>query len=64
MCKKNDNNLNAIQAMTKRDFIKANEIKAFEIAMRQNPDKGTQWLAAEALLIIDEWWRDCQEEHV
>ena len=50
--------------MSKRDFLKANEIKAYEIAMRQNPDKGTQWLAAEALLIVDEWWRDYQAEHV
>lgn len=50
--------------MTKRDFIKAKEHEAFDIAMKQNPDKGTQWLAAEALLIVDEWWRDYQEEHV
>lgn len=50
--------------MTKRDFYKANEIKAFEIAMRQNPDKNTAWLAAEANLILHEWHRDYQEEHV
>ena len=50
--------------MTKRDFFKANEIKAFEIAMKQNPDKGTQWLAAEAQLIVDEWFRDYKNDHV
>ena len=50
--------------MTKRDFIKTHEREAFEIAMRQNPDKGTQWLAAEALLIIEEWWRDYRMERV
>ena len=50
--------------MTKRDYIKTHELEAFEIAMRQNPDKGTQWLAAEALLILDEWYADYKEEHV
>ena len=50
--------------MTKRDYIKTREHEAFEIAMRQNPDKGTQWLAAEAQLIIDEWYADYKEEHV
>jgi hypothetical protein len=50
--------------MTKRDYIKTHEHEAFEIAMRQNPDKGTQWLSAEAQLIIDEWWYDYRNEHV
>ena len=50
--------------MTKRDYIKTHEREAFEIAMRQNPDKGTQWLAAEALLILEEWWFDYRNEHV
>ena len=50
--------------MTKRDYIKTHEHEAFEIAMRQNPDKGTQWQAAEAQLIIDEWWYDYRNEHV
>jgi len=60
--------------MTKREFIKSNEHKAFEIAMRicQGRRKYleshypifTADVAAEAGLIIDEWWRDYQEEHV
>jgi hypothetical protein len=50
--------------MTKRDFIKTHEREAFEIAMRQNPDKGTQWLAAEALLILDEWYSGYRNERV
>lgn len=50
--------------MGKRDFFKAHELRAFDIAMRQNPNKNTAWWAAEANLIVDEWWRDYQEEHV
>ena len=50
--------------MTKRDFIKTHEREAFEIAMRQNFDKGTQWLAAKALLILGEWYSDYRAERV
>ncbi len=60
--------------MGKRDFYKANEHKAFEIAMSicQGRRKYleshypifTADVAAEANLILDEWYRDYQEEHV
>ena len=56
--------------MGKRDFYKANEIKAFETAERiagnhyDDSRYRTAHIAAEANLILDEWWRDYQEEHV
>ena len=58
----------------KRDFYKENEHKAFEVAMRICQDRRnydetyrsifTADVAAEANLILDEWYRDYQEEHV
>ena len=58
----------------KRDFYKKNEHKAFEVAMticqgRRNYDETyrsifTADVAAEANLILDEWYRDYLEEHV
>lgn len=60
--------------MGKRDFYKSKEHEAFEVAMRicQGRRKYeesytsifTADVAAEANLIIEEWWRDYQEEHV
>ena len=56
--------------MGKRDFYKLHEIKAFELATRlagesyDHSHYRTQHIAAEANLILDEWWRDYQEEHV
>lgn len=71
MCKKNDKNLKCYTTMMgKRDFYKLHEIQAFELATRlagesyDHSHYRTQHIAAEANLILDEWWRDYQEEHV
>jgi len=54
--------------MTKRDFYKDNERKAYEIAERQhertNSRYNMQAIAAEANLILDEWYDDYRNEHV
>ncbi len=50
--------------MTKRDYTKHYEHEAFEIAMRQNPGKNTGYWAAEAQLIIEEWYQDYREARV
>ena len=52
--------------MTKRDFYKDNEHKAFEIAERQHVRTESRYnvqdIAAKAQLIIDEWYDDyCNE---
>ena len=50
--------------MTKRDFFKTHEAEAFEIAMRQHPDKNTAYWAAEANLTVSEWYEDYRRERV
>ena len=56
--------------MTKRDFFKRNELKAFDIAERQAAGKydGSRYrtghIAAEAQLILEEWFDDYEQEHV
>ena len=54
--------------MTKRDFYKDNERKAYEIAERQHERTESRYnmqaIASEANLILHEWWCDYQEEHV
>ena len=50
--------------MTKRDYIKRYEQEAFEIAMRQHPDKNTAYWAAEANLTVSEWYEDYRRERV
>ena len=60
--------------MGKRDFYKANEEKAFDVAMKiclgrrsylnRHWPRFTADVAAEANLILHEWYRDYQEEHV
>lgn len=56
--------------MTKRDFFKRNEQKAFDIAERQAAGKydssryRTGHIAAEAQLILEEWFDDYENEHV
>jgi hypothetical protein len=56
--------------MTKRDFYKLHEIQAFELATRLAGESydhtryRTQHIAAEANLILDEWWYDYRNERV
>jgi len=55
--------------MTKWEFIKRNELKAFEIAEKQHVwDETSRYnvarIAAEAQLILEEWWDDYCQEHV
>ena len=56
--------------MTKRDYFKLHELEAFEIATRIVGTKyddsryRTQHIAAEANLILEEWWFDYKNEHV
>jgi hypothetical protein len=60
--------------MTKREFYKSKEHEAFETAMsicqgRRKYEESyrsifTADVAAEANLIIEEWWQDYREEHV
>lgn len=44
--------------MTKRDYIKMHEGEALDIAMRQHPGKNTAYWAAEANLIVHQWYDD------
>lgn len=55
--------------MTKREFYKSNDSKAFEIAAKQhvwNPEisYNVQLISAQAQLILDEWFDDYKAEHV
>lgn len=54
--------------MTKREFFKSNERKAFDIAEAQHERKDSayniQWIAAETSLILEEWYDDYRHEHV
>lgn len=54
--------------MTKFEFFKDNELRAYEIAerqhMRTNSRYNMQAISAEANLILNEWYDDYCEEHV
>lgn len=56
--------------MTKRDYFKMHEAEAFKIATRiagesyDHSHYRTQHIAAEANLILEEWWFDYRNEHV
>lgn len=54
--------------MTKREFYKSNERKAFEIAERQHERTESRYnvqaIAAEANLILEEWYYDYRHERI
>lgn len=54
--------------MTKREFFKSNERKAFDIAEAQHERTESRYnvqaIAAETNLILEEWYDDYKWEHV